>query len=297
MGNTQERNAVLILCAVFFCAVLFMIPAAGAATSASLTISGVYKGAPPIADFTWSPTSPIATHYVTFTDKSTRSPTSWAWDFDNDGTVDSTKQNPPTVIFSNAGTYTANLTVSNAAGLTDTTLKTITVTAPLTAFTATQTTCSCPWKVTFNDISTGRYTSREWAYQKVGTTAWTPFGSGLPTETFSFSTSAAYNIRLNVTTNVVGYSDSLIKTITPGTLTARFTASTTSGPAPLTVKFTDTSIGIPTSWTWDFGDKTPYSTEKNPVHKYAKAGKYTVKLTCKNECNIASTNSASVTVK
>ncbi len=34
-------------------------------------------------------------------------------------------------------------------------------------------------------------------------------------------------------------------------------------------------------WRWNFGDGT-YSTAKNPVYKYSKAGKYTVKLTVKN---------------
>ncbi len=50
---------------------------------------------------------------------------------------------------------------------------------------------------------------------------------------------------------------------------------------PLTVKFTDNSTGSPTSWSWNFGDKS-ISASKNPVHKYTKAGKYTVSLTVKN---------------
>lgn len=60
-----------------------------------------------------------------------------------------------------------------------------------------------------------------------------------------------------------------------------FTVSPTSGKAPLTVKFTDKSTNNPTSWSWNFGDKTT-STSMNPVHKYTKAGKYTVSLTVKN---------------
>ncbi|MGB9930115.1 MAG: PKD domain-containing protein [Methanosarcina sp.] len=62
---------------------------------------------------------------------------------------------------------------------------------------------------------------------------------------------------------------------------AAFSTSPTSGYAPLTVKFTDKSTGSPASWKWDFGDKT-YSTQKNPVHKYTKAGKYTVALEVTN---------------
>ena len=63
---------------------------------------------------------------------------------------------------------------------------------------------------------------------------------------------------------------------------AAFSASPTSGKAPLKVQFTDKSTGSPTSWKWNFGDKTSYSTAKNPSHKYSKAGKYTVRLTVKN---------------
>jgi chitosanase len=62
---------------------------------------------------------------------------------------------------------------------------------------------------------------------------------------------------------------------------ASFSAKPTNGKAPLKVQFTDKSTGTPTSWKWSFGDGT-YSIQKNPVHTYKKAGKYTVSLTVKN---------------
>ncbi|AKB51187.1 Chitin binding protein [Methanosarcina barkeri str. Wiesmoor] len=62
---------------------------------------------------------------------------------------------------------------------------------------------------------------------------------------------------------------------------AAFSASPTSGKAPLKVKFTDTSTGIPSKWFWNFGDGSK-SFQQNPVHKYSKAGTYTVSLTVKN---------------
>jgi len=64
------------------------------------------------ADFEANPTNGKASLTVTFTDKSTGNPTSWQWDFDNDGTVDSTQQNP-THTYSNPGWYTVRLTVSD----------------------------------------------------------------------------------------------------------------------------------------------------------------------------------------
>jgi PKD repeat protein len=82
------------------------------------------------ADFTASPTSGDAPLLVSFTDASSGSPTSRSWDFDNDGTVDSTATNP-THTYSTPGTYTVKLTVSDGA-TSDTETKTgyITVSAP-----------------------------------------------------------------------------------------------------------------------------------------------------------------------
>jgi len=64
-------------------------------------------------------------------------------------------------------------------------------------------------------------------------------------------------------------------------VTANFSASPTSDMAPLTVRFTDTSLGSPTSWSWDFGDGNS-STLKDPVNTYYSVGTYTVSLTATN---------------
>ena len=56
----------------------------------------------------------------------------------------------------------------------------------------------------------------------------------------------------------------------------------------LEVQFWDTSWGIPTSWTWDFGDGNT-SSEQNPIHEYAEAGVYNVTLTI--DCVGGETNS------
>jgi PKD repeat protein len=87
----------------------------------------------PVADFTASPTTGSAPLTVNFTDTSTNAPTSWAWDFDDDGVVDSTARNP-THVYTAAGTYTVELTATNAAG-SDTELKSgyVTVSPPAPA--------------------------------------------------------------------------------------------------------------------------------------------------------------------
>jgi len=81
-----------------------------------ITVSSrVVSSAPPTAQFTASTTqgqSPLA---VQFTDQSTGAPQTWAWDFTNDGTTDSTVKSP-SFTYTNTGTYTVKLTVTNAYG-------------------------------------------------------------------------------------------------------------------------------------------------------------------------------------
>ncbi|HEX6654647.1 MAG TPA: PKD domain-containing protein [Candidatus Limnocylindria bacterium] len=61
--------------------------------------------------------------------------------------------------------------------------------------------------------------------------------------------------------------------------TADFTWSQRFGSQ--TVDFTDTSSGLPTQWSWDFGDSTG-SSAQNPSHTYAIAATYTVSVTATN---------------
>ena len=77
--------------------------------------STVIEFAPPVAGFSATPVSGNVPLTVQFTDTSSNYPASWSWDFDSDGNIDSTKQNPE-YIFSSMGTYTVSLTVANADG-------------------------------------------------------------------------------------------------------------------------------------------------------------------------------------
>ncbi|MCJ7749849.1 MAG: PKD domain-containing protein, partial [Armatimonadetes bacterium] len=84
--------------------------------------------APPVADFSGSPTSGSAPLTVNFTDSSTNTPTSWSWTFGD--TSSSTAQNP-SHDYTSAGDYTVSLTATNAQGQ-DTETKTnyVSVTEP-----------------------------------------------------------------------------------------------------------------------------------------------------------------------
>ncbi len=143
-------------------------------TGLIMTTSGteyqVARPVAPVANFTAAPTSGNAPLNVTFTDLSTNSPTSWAWDFDNDGIVDSTEQSP-THIYTTAGTYTVNLTVGNTAG-SDTEVKIDYVTTdsstPVANFTATPLSGEVPLTVQFTDTSTNVPTSWAWDFENDG---------------------------------------------------------------------------------------------------------------------------------
>ncbi|MFH1072869.1 MAG: FG-GAP-like repeat-containing protein [Nanoarchaeota archaeon] len=83
----------------------------------------------PVADFTADPWTGPAPLEVQFTDLSTDSDgiiISWAWDFENDGIVDSAEQHP-THTYETPGIYSVNLTVTDSTGLTDAALNPVTV--------------------------------------------------------------------------------------------------------------------------------------------------------------------------
>lgn len=75
--------------------------------------NGTESALPPTAAFVGTPTTGNAPLNVAFTDQSTGTVSSWAWDFGDGGT--STSQNPSHT-YTAAGTYTVQLAVSGGAG-------------------------------------------------------------------------------------------------------------------------------------------------------------------------------------
>jgi PKD repeat protein len=144
----------------------------------------------PVAAFSATPTSGPAPLAVTFTDASTGSITTWAWDF-GDGSTSTLRQ--PTYTYTTPGTYTVKLTVSGAGGSTSAT-KTITVTtpaAPVAAFSATPTSGPAPLAVTFTDASTGSITTWAWDFGDGST-------STLRQPTHTYTTPGTYTVKLTV---------------------------------------------------------------------------------------------------
>ena len=117
----------------------------------------------PVASFTANKTSGDKPLMVQFNDTSTGgTPTSWNWSFGNDtwfNTTDPLERNA-SYTYSASGTFTTQLTVSNPAGENTTVpgttiIVTDPIVAPVSSFTANQTSGDKPLTVQFNDTSTG----------------------------------------------------------------------------------------------------------------------------------------------
>ena len=91
------------------------LTATGPGGSNSTTRTVTVSGQQPVANFTATPTAGALPLVVQFTDTSTLSPTSWQWDFDNDGTIDSTLQNPQ-YNYTVQGNYSVRLIATNGFG-------------------------------------------------------------------------------------------------------------------------------------------------------------------------------------
>jgi PKD repeat protein len=244
--------------------------------------------APPVANFTGTPRSGNAPLSVQFTDTSTGSPTSWAWDFNNDGVIDNTTRNP-VYTYPSPGTYSVNLTVTNAGG-SDSELKTNYISVltlppapPVANFTGTPRSGNAPLSVQFTDTSTGSPTTWAWDFNNDGV-----IDNTTRNPVYTYPNPGTYSVNLTVTNG--GGSDSELKTnyITvqtppPAPPVANFMGTPRSGNAPLSVQFTDTSTGSPVSWAWDFNnDGVIDNTTRNPSYTYPSPGTYSVNLTVTN---------------
>ncbi len=89
------------------------------ATAAVKTVADVVAPDYPVAKFSASPLTGLAPLTVNFQDESTGlAHLSYEWDFQNDGTVDSTEQNP-SFTYDMVAKYTVKLTVTNTLGSDD----------------------------------------------------------------------------------------------------------------------------------------------------------------------------------
>ncbi|RXA20193.1 PKD domain-containing protein [Methanosarcina sp. MSH10X1] len=239
-----------------------------------------------IADFTAFPVSGMAPLTVNFQDSSSSDATTWEWDFDSDGTIDSSEKNP-VYEFPAAGNYDVTLRAGNGV-VQDNIVKSNYITVeentagevPDASFSAFPTEGKAPLNVQFTDTSTGNVTSWLWDFGDGETSA-----SRNPGHTYVEA--GIYKVSLTVS-NEYG-SDSpenpfFVNVSSSPAPAVDFKSDVTSGKAPLKVQFSDLTTGSPTAWEWDFNsDGKVDSNERNPVYEFENPGTYTVTLKAGND--------------
>jgi PKD repeat protein len=166
------------------------------------------------ADFTFSPTAPVAGQTVFFNAGSSTTPagttiTSYAWDFGDGSTGTGVT---PSHAFGAAGTYVVRLTITNSAGQTATTTKNVTVgVAPTADFSFSPTDPTVGQTVFFNAASSTTpagttITSYAWDFGDGST------GSGA-TASHAFGSARTFVVRLTIT-NDAGQTSTTTKQVT-----------------------------------------------------------------------------------
>lgn len=229
----------------------------------------------PVPAFTATPLSGCSPLLVNFTDQSTGA-ISWQWDLGNG--VTSNQQNPST-IYTNPGTYTVILTVTNANG-SQTLTKTNYITVsnpPVPDFSVNNNSGCFPLRTQFSDLSapgSGTIVSWSWSFGDGNT-------STLQNPQHTYFNSGNYAVSLTVV-NSAGCSRTIVRpnyiSVSPG-VRADFNFSTpVNCRPPETINFQNLSSGPGTiTYQWNFGDGGT-ATATNPSHNYLTAGPFTVTL-------------------
>ncbi len=142
---------------------------------------------------------------------------------------------------------------------------------PTATFTFTGDNNPAPCTVTFSNTSTNA-TSYSWN-----------FGDGSPTATEQnpqhvFTTGGTFNVILIAKGDGGSNSTNKIVTVKNPAPGAHFTFTGNNNPVPCLVTFTNSST-FSTSYSWNFGDNSPVSTDQNPQHTYTTGGNFSVVLT------------------
>ena len=219
----------------------------------------------------------------------------YAWDINNDGTIEST-QKDYTYNFTTAGTYNIALSVSSDLQCSSTkVIKQVTFNAN-NAIDFTFSGSCMGQALNFTDKSSASGIQWAWDFDNDGI-----IDNNTQNPSFSYSTAGLKTIKLKVT-----YSDGcekeLTKTITINGATPSFTYSTALAcPPTYTIEFTSSStaaIGSNiTAYAWDFDNNgTTDDTNSNPSHDFNAVGTFPVRLSITTDKGCSYSLVSSVTI-
>jgi PKD repeat protein len=228
------------------------------------------------AKFTADPKEGKAPLVVKFSDVSTGNPETWSWNF-GDGSTSSMPN--PVHAYSTPGAFHVNLTVTRGFNKDGFTQTIIAGGVPATDFIADATTVNVKTPVRFTDKTLNSPTTWLW-----------DFGDGVTSAdqnpTHPYALKGIFTVTLTATNNNGKDTERKSNFITVGTVPgADFTTEIPAyqqGTRVQYARFIDTSVGNPTSWSWDFGDGQSSIEQNPPLHFYNHDGSYTVSLTVKN---------------
>jgi PKD repeat protein len=230
---------------------------------------------PGLANFTGSPLSGVAPLTVTFENLSSGVFDTCLWDF-GDGVGTSSDCGTPVYTYMTPGMFSVTLTVDGPGGgdfLTRPNF--ITANMPAAAeFVGTPTVGIAPLVVTFNNLSTGDYSTCFWTFGDGGTS------SSCQAPSHQYASGGNYTVSLSI--SGAGGNSAITKSnyITAyNQVAAGFSANPLSGTAPLSVLFTNLSTGDYDSCYWEYGDGNSDEQCGQHQHVYETNGRYTVALT------------------
>lgn len=252
----------------------------GAVATATTVLTVAPINLPPVADFSYSPLDPTTQDEINFTDQSSDPDgeiVQWLWDF-GDGSTSEVQS--PSHRYTNDGTYTVTLQVTDDRGASDETSQEIKVSnvAPKAAFSFTPEKPTDLDTVQFTDASQdpdGEIVKWLWDFGDGST-------SDIQTPSHRYADDGEYVVKLTVTDDD-GAEASTSQTITVSNVapTANFNYTPEKPTDADIIKFTTDVFSDPdgeiVKWSWDFGDGT-ISSEQNPEHQYQDDGRYEVTL-------------------
>lgn len=205
------------------------------------------------------------------------------WTFEGGLPASSTKFNPGQVKYTQAGTFTVKLKVSNKDGSVSEVTKNLIIGEGLTANFSHEILVNnfAPVEVSLTNLSQGASTYA-WSFSRGN-----PAASNLQNPTnVIYSTPGNYTINLTTTNAFNQILQKSVSFIVKPALSTTFSTSVlpinADYEAPLTIKTNNTTISA-TSFSWSaIGSTTPTSTAINPDFVYTTAGNYTIQLTATN---------------
>lgn len=200
---------------------------------------------------------------ATFTAAQSETGHTYRWDL-GDGTV----QTGPSIshTYTQSGTYTVRLVVTNSAGCADSSEQRITIYPPSVRADFTAGGDTCQGRFTFTNVSEGAQ-QYIWIFASRDTLrAVNPI--------YTFPAAGRYEVIL-IAYDSLGCSDTLRRQIF-ASRAVRANFSEEIDFCEMRVRFTNRSLGA-ASFLWDFGDGT-LSREPNPTHIYTTPGRYAIKL-------------------